>query len=179
MVPAGHLFLKSSEAFLSMAKTIHVTSRALVVMDRLEEELLAGNFSSVLPPSALLSPTVEFQKIIDVTNGMPVFGNPTKIDLVMVETSGGSAVPDGVDNDGNGLVDEHGVRMWEDFPPLGPQPGPEDVATIVCGNVVPNGLSFTRKGGVLLIDLTVQEARPGEAPATLKLQSGVKMRNSN
>ena len=176
MAAAGEFFLKSSDCLSSMVKNVYTTSRALVVLDRLEDELLTGNFASLVPPVPKATNYVEFEKIVGVSNGMPVYGNTIRIELIDAENGDSN---DGIDNDGNGLVDEHAIRIWEDFPPFGPGPGPEDVASIICANATKDGLQITRQGGVLLIDLTLQEGSPGQAPATIKLQSGVKMRNDN
>jgi hypothetical protein len=131
------------------------------------------------PGAPKAAPNVEFQRVTGVVNGAPVFGNPMVIDLAALETAQTGQAKDGIDNDGNGLVDEHAVRIWENLPPVAQVPGTEDTVTEICRNATKDGLSFTRQGAVLFVDLTLQEGKKGEAPSTFKLASGIKMRNSN
>lgn len=175
MLPLGLFFLASSRAFSSLSTAMHTTSRALVVMDRIADDLLTANLPSLLPAVPDSSSSVEFQRITSVVDGHPDFGNTIHVDGIPLE----SEPSDGLDNDQNGLVDEWGVRIWEDVPPASSAPGAEDILSIVCGNLAPNGILFTRQAGSLLIDMTVQEVRrPGEEPVLTTLRSGIKMRNN-
>ena len=75
--------------------------------------------------------------------------------------------------------DEGAVLVWEDFPPYSPvSPGAEDVQSTIVMNVAKDGLSFTRTGAMLAIDLTLQAVvERGVDPMTHTLSSGVRMRN--
>jgi prepilin-type N-terminal cleavage/methylation domain-containing protein len=180
LLSAGFLFFKSAGAMDSLTRRSHTTSRALVTLDRVEEELLTANFASIVPPVPDRVTRLEFQNIIDVDDvGKPVYGNTIKIGLVPLETGGSLTSLDGRDNNRNGLVDEHGIQIWEDAPPEGASPGPEDRATLVCGNATRDGLLFTREGGILFLDFTVQEARNGDLPAVFSLRTGIRMRNDS
>ena len=176
LVPLGKFVTDSTGAYSGLSTSINETSRSLVVLDRIVDELITGNFTSVAPAVPTNSESIEFQKIVDTQNGLPVFGNPIHIELIPLE----SDTTNGVDDDGNGLVDECGIRIWEDKPPTSLSPEAEDVATIICGNLAKSGLRFTRVGATLKIEVTFQQLRGhGEAPGTFTLRSSVKMRNNS
>lgn len=175
VVPLGNVFLNSSRAFSSLAKRSQMTARAPAIMDRLVADLVTGKFESLTPAAPALSPWVRFQKIVSVTSGVAAYGNPIQVDLVPMESS----ITDAVDNDGDGLIDEGGLRIWEDFAPQGTSPGSEDTQTIIAANIAKDGLQFTRQGAFLLVDITFQAVvEPGEPPVTFHVQSGVTMRNA-
>lgn len=173
LVPAAKFSADSTSAFSSLSAAMHDTSRALVVLDRINAELITGNFTTMAPAVPTADEAIEFQKIIDVLYGAPVFGNPIHIDLVPMETN----IDDGIDNDGDGLVDEQGVRIWEDRPPASVTPEAEDAASVICANVAKGGLLFDRQGAILFVNVTFQEAGT-DPPATFTLRTGVKMRNN-
>ncbi len=172
------LFLSSSEAFSSSTKRAQLTIRSQVVMNRLCDEIITGRFLTLTPPNPTASDRLRFDKIIGFASGEPVYGNPVQIELVLLEGPGGPG-SNGIDDNGNGLIDEGAVLIWEDFPPQSPvTPGPEDVQTIIVMNVAKDGLSFTRMGAMLAIDLTLQAvAEPGVDPVSHTLRSGIRMRN--
>ena len=170
----GQNFLDFSRAFSSLTTLIHGKTRAQVVMNRLVEEMTTGSFTTLAPAVPISSDTVEFQRVIGVINGEPLLGNPIHIDLVPLEANPG----DGLDDDGNGLADECGIRIWEDFPPHGPVPANPDQPVIIYSKAQKGGLQFTRDGAILLIDMQVFElVERGKPPTAIHLRSGVKMRN--
>ena len=170
----GKNFLDSSRAFTGLAKLLYGHTRAQLIMDRLVQELLPGSFTTLDPPVPVDSTSIAFQKVIGVVNGEPVLGNTLHMELVPLASN----TTDGVDNDGDGLIDECGIRIWEDLPPFGPTPGPPDLPVLIAGNLAAGGLKFNREGSLLVIDLTLQEVvQPGEAPRLIHLVSGVKLRN--
>lgn len=171
----GKNIYDSSRASSSLVKLKYMNLRAQTVIDRLADELITGNFTSMIPETPVAADYISFQKIVGVNNGEPVFGNTIQIDLVPME----SDINDGVDNNKNGLVDECGIRIWEDLPPGNGVLDPTDPNVVVCGKVPRGGLKFTRQGAMLLIDLTVQEVvEIGEPPKSFQIVTGVKMRNS-
>ncbi len=155
MVPFGFVALRSSRAFSSLAHQSQVTSNATVVADRLVEELSNGRLLD--PANPTQSPYIRFDKIVDVVDGEPVYGDPIQIDLVATESSN----TDDVDNDGDGIVDEGGVRIWIDSAPLGGGPGTEDEAFLISSMVAKDGLQFTQDGAMILIDLTLETITDG------------------
>ena len=175
IIPAGKLALDFSNSFSSLSTAMHQSSRGLVVMDRLVHELITGDFASVTLNVPSGGGAIGFRKIVDVQDGVCLFGNPFRIELVPMEPR----VDNGKDDDGDGLVDECGIRIWEDLPPHGSSPGPEDSAPVICANTTGNGLKFVRQGAVLLVEVTFQQAGAlGEPPRTFTIRSGVKMRNN-
>ena len=154
------LFLSTSRAFSSLASRAQLTARAQVVTDRLVEELLGGSFTLDAVASLEESNRVRFQRVVDFVAGAPVFGNPIQIEAVPA-----------------GAVDE--LRIWEDMPPYGVNPGPEDSPVVIEANVAKNGLTFKRFGAILLFDLTLQKVtEPGQPPTSVLTTSGVNMRNN-
>lgn len=175
LLPLTQFFLRGTRAFNSLMKTAELTARANVVMERIVAEALAGRFVSLQPPAPVLSDWVRFEKVVDLVDGVPVYGEPVQIDLIPMESS----ITDGVDNDGDGLVDEGGVRIWSDYAPLGSSPGTGDPSAIIATNVAKDGLKFTRAGAILKIELVMASVTErGKPPKTLKMESGVKMRNN-
>jgi hypothetical protein len=175
LVPVGKLSMDSSRAFSALSAAMHETSRALVVLDRLSGELMTGNFTSVMPAVPVASESIEFTKVLDFQDGAPVFGDPIHIDLVPMEGN----TDNGVDDDGDGFVDEQGIRIWEDNPPESLGPGAEDDAAVICGNVAKGGLHFDRQGAILFVAVSFLEVGPAVGtPSTFTLRTGVKMRNN-
>ncbi len=155
MVPFGFVALSSSRAFSSLAQRSQVSSNAAAVADRLVEEISNGRLLD--PGNPNQSTYIRFDTIIDVVDGLPVYGDPIQIDLVATESSN----TDGVDNDGDGIVDEGGVRIWIDSAPLGGTPGNEDEAFLISSTVAKDGLQFTQDGAMMLIDLTMETVTDG------------------
>jgi len=176
VIAVGKNFLDFSRSFSSLTKLMHSETRAEVVMDRLLDELITGSVTSLTPPGPIAAQAVEFRKITGIDgSGNALFSNPFHVELVDVESN----TADGIDNDGNGLVDECGVRIWEDFPPYGPSPDASDNPAIICSKLTKDGLKFTQQDAVLLIEITVQEVfETGDPPKLINRKSGVRMRNN-
>lgn len=173
-VSIAPLFVQSSEAFSTLTSRSQLTARSQAIMDRLVSEIMLGRFATLDPPIPTQSSWVRFDRIEDVIAGTPIFGNPYHIETTDME----SDTTDGVDNDGDGLVDESGIEVWEDFPPHGLTAGPEDNPRLICTNLDQNGLVFTRNGAVVELQLTCQTVlEKGQPPVTVAITSGVRMRN--
>ena len=157
MVPFGFLALSSSRAFSSLAQQSQVSSNATAVVDRLVLELSNGRLLD--PANPAQSTYIRFDKVVDVVDGAPVYGDPIQIDLVATESSN----TDDVDNDGDGIVDEGGVRIWIDRDPVETTPsiGSEDEVFQISALVAKDGLQFTQDGAMILIDLTVETVTNG------------------
>ncbi len=170
MVPFGFVVLSSSRAFSSLARQSQISSNAAAVADRLVVELSNGRLLDPANPDQ--STYIRFDKIVDVVDGAPVYGDPIQIDLVATESSN----TDGVDNDGDGIVDEGGVRIWIDKDPVETTPsiGSEDEVFQISAFVAKDGLQFTQVGTMILIDLTVETVADG-TNLTLYIGSGVLM----
>lgn len=167
-VPFGFVVLSSSRAFSSLARQSQVSSNAMAVADRLVEEISNGRLLDPANPNQ--STYLRFDRIVDVVDGQPVYGDPRQIDLVAAESSN----TDGVDNDGDGIVDESGIRIWIDSAPLGGSPGSEDEAFLISSRVAKDGLQFTQDGAMVRIDLTMETVTDG-TNLTLYIASGALM----
>lgn len=171
-VVLGNVFLQSTRAFTSATVRSHASSRSQVVMDRLVDEMVTGVFETINPPVPNMDSWIRFRKVTAVVSGSPVYSEPYQIELISSESNG----TDGIDNDGDGLIDEGLIRIWEDMLPYGSTPGVEDSPITITDNV--SGLTFTRAGSVLLIDLSYDVVpEPNVAPIRYRVVSGVKMRN--
>jgi len=174
LLAVGMNFLDFSRAFSSIGKLMHSRARAQTIGDRLVDELLAAQASSLVPSTLSNSGSVEFRKITGTnsTDGSAIVGNPIHIDLIPLESN----TTDLIDNDGDGLVDEGAIRIWEDLPPYGPSP--VDNPVILTDKAANAGLKLTRTGSYLTIDMTLQEVfEIGIAPKTTNVLSGVMLRN--
>jgi len=171
----GSFLVSSASSASSFARQSYVEARLPTLMDRLVSEMVAARFGSMDPPLTADSPFIRFQKPI-AAGVPPVYGNPMQVELVAAETS----VVDGLDNDGDRLVDERALRIWEDLPPYAQTPGPEDAPVVIAENLTADGLKFTRQGAVVLIEITAQaELEDRGVIRTFTLRSGVRMRNTN
>ena len=172
LIVGGEFVLKSSKAMSDLAKTSHVATRQTSVMDRIVSELVGARFASMTPPLPDASPLIRFQKVM-TSGSPPTYGNPIQIEHYAIEHQ------DKVDNDGDGLIDECGIRIWEDLPPEGTTPGEEDEVVVLSKDLTSDGLTFTRQGAILLIQLKMQSVDSELVVTQHDLQSGVRMRNSN
>lgn len=171
----GKNLVNSFQGYISLTNLTYSTTRAQTVMDRLVQQLITGSFTSLNPYDPVDSDFIEFQNIIGVSSGEPIFGGTIRIGLTPMESN----VTDGLDNNRNGLVDECGIKVWEN-PPVGAPLGTPVRETLICNHVPNGGLKFTRQGAILLIDLSIQVVdAPGSAPRSFRLVAGVKMRNSS
>jgi len=173
LLAVGMNFLDFSRAFSSMAKIMHSRTRAQTIADRVVSEAFGAQLTSITPVNPVNSPWVSFKKITGVNaDGSPAFGNPIYIELFPDETN----ITDNIDNDGDGLVDEGGIRTWVDLPPHGPTPV-DDPVVILTGKVKKQGLKFTQDGSYLKIDMTLQEVIETGITKDTAILAGVKIRN--
>lgn len=174
LIPLGKLVGESNRAFRSLAGRAQIATRGQLVMTRLVEDLSAGRFASLVPAVPENSTSIQFRPITGFSGGSATFGDVTHIELVPLE----SQADDGLDDDGDGLVDEAGLRIWSDKAPFGATPGAEDKPIMLAENLAANGLTFTREGAVLRVQLTLQaRSDPGQPLTLVTLESAARMRN--
>jgi hypothetical protein len=174
MLVTGSAFRELSRGSSTLATRMQSTAHGETIMNRLIDELITGDFSTMIPSAPSASTSIEFRRLASVSNGEPVLGNSIHIELITLESN----PTDGVDNNNNGLTDECGIRIWEDFAPTGSTPGVEDSPRTIFSRLAPNGLQFTRAGASLIITLTIQQVVGTGLPTqTVQLQSAVKLRN--
>ncbi len=161
-IAAGQSFLTFSTSVTRQVQEAHLASRTQVVMDRLLDEMVTGQFVTMDPPIPDTSNWIRFERPIDFVGTAVVYGNPIQIDLVT-----------------NGESQSASLRIWEDIAPLGTSPSTEDNVSIVARNVVTDGLVFNRFGSIIEINLTMfDQIEDYGPPELLTIVSGVRMRNS-
>ena len=167
MVPVGFVMLQSSRAFSSVANRSHVVNRGPIILDRIVEEV---SYSRLLSPAVPAGSTfLRVDRVTEIVDGVPVYGDPVQIDLVPMESSN----TDGVDNDDDGVVDESGLRIWTDFQPHGTEPGADDEIVLLGGSIVRDGLRFTLQGSTVVIEVTfVDVPTVGETPVPVYISTG-------
>jgi len=146
--------------------------------------------------SGTLDPTLEtdfgmdeivFTSVIGVGPGGPTYGNATRIGLDLAD----GEADDGVDNDGDGLVDERCLVLQRNFGLAGERrvvlcrsvreflDGETENGVDDNGNDVVDerGFSVHRRGNVLDIRLTIEQADKDGRPITRTVETTVRMRN--
>ena len=172
--PLAILTVRSLRAYSAEVARCHTIARANLALDRVASEIGAHAFQSSSLSAGAVSPTLTLQSIADVTYNGVVYGNPIKFQLQAGESDSG----DGVDNDGDGFTDESTFIVWEDVAPTGTSPGQEDPVSSLCSPVAPNGLTFTRVGDQILVQLTFQSLNgDGNGALNFTLETTVNLKN--
>jgi len=150
-----------------------VNSLATEAMDLVAARLAAASFDTLTPPPPGATSTVEYRRVVDFAAGTAVLSNLERIEM---QASPGDP-DDGVDNDGDGLIDECRLVLVEDV-------GLPTERTIVISNWVreaiqgeipgnmvdDNGNGLVDEGGFLLesdassrgivVRLTIEQRAP-------------------
>ena len=133
-----------------------------------ESELLAA-LSNVGPGAV----SFECYRIAEVTPDEVIYGNRVRLEARPTEEGNLQ------DDDGDHLIDETDIVLWEDFPPFGNNPGPEDSELILCNFGTGNGLTFQRDGDQIRVFVSFQIGNGDNGPAlTYQLESSVAVRNT-
>lgn len=157
----------------SVASTRLTTARSLLddrassVVRQLAEELSQARAATMSPADPPLgTDALEFQVATGFAGGSPVWGNTTRIEFQYSPDDPN----DGVDNNGNGMIDEGRIVRRDDFGLLSETRTVlvTGVAEFLAGETANNaddngnlllderGLSFERDGAELIIRLTLQ-----------------------
>ena len=165
--------MRAAGAFAQSSATGDLDARSARAMRRVSAELLGARWSTIDPLPALPfgSDDLEFEHSADTAGGAVAWGTRSRIQM---ELAGGE-LDNGLDDDGNGLVDERSIVLVHDA-----DLPSERRATILSGvgelleGELPNvlddngnglidegGLSFSAQDGTLTIRLTVQRTGPG------------------
>jgi hypothetical protein len=118
----------SSASYRTETVTAHLDSLAREAMDDLSERLRGSDFDSITPvplPAPVSAPSIDFQRARGFVGGGPSWG-PTERLAFEYEPADPD---DGVDNDGDGLIDE-GRLVWFENPELA-----GERRTILCSHV--------------------------------------------
>jgi len=118
----------SSASYRTETVTARLDSLAREAMDDLSERLRGSDFDSITPappPAPVSAPSIDFQRARGFVAGGPSWG-PTERLAFEYEPADPD---DGVDNDGDGLIDE-GRLVWFENPELA-----GERRTILCSHV--------------------------------------------
>lgn len=168
----------------------HLVLSARRALDRITDELGLADAAdlAILPGRPLWDDRVEFDRVSDV-DGADGSVSWTRTRIALEYAPG--ELNDGVDNDGNGLVDDRVVMLTTD---LG---GPNERRRVLVRNVAEfhererenalddngngladeRGLCFDRVGNVLTIRLTLQRADGDGRTVSQTLTTAMRMRN--
>ena len=156
-------------------------------MQRLVRELGPAASASIQPGDPDGGAQIQFQPVVDSAGGVPVVGEVTRFFLELDPRE----IDNGVDDDGDGLVDEQVLVRVTD--PLGPTEkrvlllrdvrelleGETDDGIDNNGNGLADepGVSFDLDGDLLTIRLTVEAVLEGGRVVTESLETSMTLRN--
>jgi len=156
--------------------------------NRIVDELVNASSTSLFPdPGAFATSDLVFQVADGVTAGAVDWSAPKRL-AFQYETG---EVDDGLDNNGNGLIDEGVLVLTLD------DGGPAELAVVLChglrelgegeifnglddngnGLVDEGGFSVRREGSVLTVRVTVEKRGPDGELLTSTTETGVRLRN--
>ena len=180
----------TASAFRTGATVGQLEQMTRDVLQRISERLESADFPSTVPKleAPFHSDRIDYQRVIGYTAGVRDFGPPERI---VLEYSP-SDPNDGVDNDGNGLVDECRI-LWVENPGLANERHivlsrwvSEFMENEIDGNLADDngnglederGLSFDFSGGRLTIRLTLQQRDSDGTLITRSLSRTLTLRN--
>jgi prepilin-type N-terminal cleavage/methylation domain-containing protein len=187
---AGTVTDRSKKAFGESSLQQRADNEARRAVDRIATELSYAQTTSLVPnPSnAGGTDTITFRQVVDLVAGVPVAGNQIRIRL---EAEPGENANDGIDNDGDGSVDEMRVTLTRDVGLA------SETTVVLCngvnrllegelaagadenGNGIVNesGLWISRALEVLTIRLSVQERSRGDRGAVGTVETSVRLRD--
>ena len=181
--------LRGEQACRATSLEVAVDAKARRAIDRIAAELTGAGAGMLVPnpTSQFGTDSLAFQAPSDFVGGNVVWGTQSRIafEFETGETN------DGVDNNGNGLIDEGRVVLTRNVGAV------NERRVIVCEHVreyvqgeVHNGLDDNRNGVVdehgfniqrvgnaLTIHLSVQGITPGQTAYVRTLETSVKLRN--
>jgi hypothetical protein len=189
MSAVGQVILAGSRAFRTGSAEEALTMKARRTLDRIADELEMAGVSTLFPvPAAPFgSSSLRLRTPTGLVNNVVVYGNRTRIALVP-----DPADPlNGVDDDGDGLVDEEFVQITKDvgLPSQRTVTLAENACPYLQGEVLDGadgngngliderGLSFVLVNKQLTVRLTLQGVDQGRRPITCTVQTTVKIRN--
>jgi hypothetical protein len=180
----------STQVYRTGTVSVDVDARLRRTMDRIVRELISSGLHVLVPDPQppIGSETLDYLQSAGVASGAILWGEPRRIAF---EYELGE-VDDGIDNNGNGSIDEGAVVLTIDVG------GPNERRVVLCHGVreylegeVPNGLdddgnglrdekglSFSVEGGHLAVRLTVERRDEDGRPITRTIETSVKPRNS-
>ena len=160
------------------------------IEEMLVKELMAANIDSISPsPFPDGSDTLSYRRAVGIVAGAPIFSDERTIGL----RDAPSDPVDGIDNDGDGLVDERQLVMIrrvgevneqvavisERIPRLAPNELSNNVDDDGNGLIDESGLSFSLSGDLLVIRLSLMGRHTDRGMITKSVETAVRLRNRN
>jgi len=174
-------------AFRQSVSNTRLHSSSARVMQRVLKELMPAAEASLWPQDPDGGDALTFQTVVDVVGGAPVLGDACVLrsELSPVE------LDNGLDDDGNGLVDERVIVLLTDFGGANERrmvlvrnvreflEGEDDngLDDNANGLVDEAGLSFDMESGSLTVRISVQSAVGAWEPQTETLEGTLTLRN--
>jgi Tfp pilus assembly protein PilW len=179
----------ASDAYEEGRVQDELTTRAHRTLERIAMEFASAG-GDVLDPEPVLpmgATTMEYRQSQGYAGGEVQWGPVRSVGLQLAE----GELDDGIDNNGNGLVDESSVVLTRDL-------GGADERSVVLCNGVPEllegeeqngaddngnglqdeeGLSFELQGNVLVVRLTLEKVTEEGRRVARTVQTSVRMRN--
>ena len=186
---AVRIVLSSSGATRATMSLTHLNQAAHRMVEKIAKELISAQSESLspvpLPP--LGSSTITYQKLSDISGADVTWGLPQRIQW---EPDPGDP-PDGMDNNGNGVIDEGLIVLTRDVG------APTEVRVVLGGDIADllggeefngaddngnglideRGLSFETINGVLFVRVTVQGPGALSGVASQTAETGIRLRN--
>ncbi len=184
----GYISQRGGSASRQAQSELGVTSRAHQLCTRLARELEAAGSGTLMPAPGLVgNSNFTFQVVDGFAAGAPQWSPSSRLAFVL----DASETENGLDDDGDSLVDEGNLVLTRDH--LGANPKP----IVLCKNVaaylegeLPNGgddngnglsdergFTVVQNGGLLTLFLTVEEPMPEQAPLRSTLKTTIFLRN--
>jgi len=175
------------DAFRSSQDLSDLETRARRALDRAVFELLAVGASELAPnpTGSFGTDALEFRQAIGLAGTAPVWGELLSLALVPAQ----GELDDGIDNDGNGLIDDGELVLTRDV-------GGNEQRVVLCrgvrellGGEAPNGaddngngvvdeagFNVHRVGNVLFVRLSLEESVP-TGTVVRTLETSIRIRN--
>jgi prepilin-type N-terminal cleavage/methylation domain-containing protein len=182
--------MRSNAQSKSMQAREQAEGRARRVLDRIADELTGVGHSLIFPdPSTNFgTSSMTYQRASGVTNaGVVTWETPSRLELQLEP----GELDNGLDDDGDGLVDEQQLVFTRNFgmanaqtvvlctgiPKLAPGEVPNGLDDNGNGVVDEAGFNVQRTGDLLTLRLTVQQPYSGNRIATVSLETSIVLHN--
>jgi prepilin-type N-terminal cleavage/methylation domain-containing protein len=180
--------LRGRDAYVATALQAVADGKARHALQRMAKELENADADNLLAdPGIAGGNAIEFTPVVDVVGGVPILGNPIRIQ----RNPAPNDPDDGVDNDGNGVVDEGVIVLIR---AIGT---PDQTTAVLCTGVrellegeIANGaddngngltdeagLSLRRAGQLVTIRISIEQPGSGGSTTIGTLETSVTLRN--
>jgi len=160
MMLTGLVSTTGQNAYQGTSAASALNAKVKLTIDRIAMEMQlasVGTFVPTLDGVVTDTSVISFQQLVDIQDGVPVYGGPTPDEVMAIQfLIGAGEVADGADNNGNGLVDEMRVVLVRDVGTALQSRVTlcNDVSSLLEGEVLgggdENGNGLTDEGGFVL-----------------------------